>query len=159
MRAKPAAKAETKEPAWALEDEAAELERRAVVLEAAWLRHVHAARNIEPGLAEARDLLIDHYRRGLLEAEERRLPSEALRNAEDMLRENIGQLRDSSRAMIEMVTRSSISVNARRRSMLARRPYLEGPDVDIAIDLRQFLQVGDTRRPLALRQDVRRHDY
>ncbi len=60
---------EKKLPGWALEDEAAALDREAALFETAWLQRVHAALILDPDLPEAHALLADHYRERLSAAE------------------------------------------------------------------------------------------
>jgi eukaryotic-like serine/threonine-protein kinase len=60
---------EKKRPGWALEDEAAALDREAALFETAWLQRVHAALILDPDLPEAHALLADHYRECLSTAE------------------------------------------------------------------------------------------
>ncbi len=60
---------EKKRPIWALEDEAARLDRSAALAETDWLEAVHGALSLDPALPEAHAALADHYRRRLEEAE------------------------------------------------------------------------------------------
>lgn len=57
---------------WALEDQAAALDRRASILEVEWLQRVRSALNLEPDLPEAHESLADHYAGQLRSAEEKR---------------------------------------------------------------------------------------
>ena len=60
---------EKKRPGWVLEEEASELEVRAAVRETEWMQAVHGALSLDPDLQEAHELLADHYRERLAEAE------------------------------------------------------------------------------------------
>ncbi len=61
-----------KEPAWALQDTAAEQERQARLSETVWLQTLRSALNRVPELPEAHARLADHYRQELTDAEARR---------------------------------------------------------------------------------------
>jgi serine/threonine-protein kinase len=76
---------EAKRPGWALEDEAAELDREAALGEAGWIQGVHGALAVDPTLPEAHAALADHYREKLAEAERGRRQEDAAR-AEVLLR-------------------------------------------------------------------------
>jgi serine/threonine-protein kinase len=71
---------EVKRPAWALEDEAARIEREATLREAARLQAAHAALILDPELPEAHALLADHYCAELLAAERARRNDDAARS-------------------------------------------------------------------------------
>lgn len=66
---KPFDSIDKKRPAWELEDRAATLGREAALCETHWLEGVHGALSIDPALPEAHELLADHYRSRLVEAE------------------------------------------------------------------------------------------
>ncbi len=70
---------EAKAPGWALEDQAAALEREAALAEAHWLHEVYGALAIEPDLPEAHAALADHYCDRLLAAERDRHHPDAAR--------------------------------------------------------------------------------
>ncbi|MFO0589962.1 MAG: bifunctional serine/threonine-protein kinase/formylglycine-generating enzyme family protein [Polyangiaceae bacterium] len=76
---KPFDPVEIKVPGWALEDEAARLDREAALGEATWIEAVHGALAIDPDLPEAHAALADHYRDKLAQAERGRRPEEAAR--------------------------------------------------------------------------------
>lgn len=76
---------EKKRPAWALEDQVAQLGQEAAMMETQWLEGVHGALSLDPALPEAHGLLADHYRTRLMEAELSHRAEDAAR-AEAMLR-------------------------------------------------------------------------
>ncbi|MEM6928954.1 MAG: SUMF1/EgtB/PvdO family nonheme iron enzyme, partial [Myxococcota bacterium] len=73
------ARAEEKEEAWALEDQASEAAREAAVLEADWLQRMGAVLEQAPDLEEAHAALADHYAARLVQAEVERRPEEVAR--------------------------------------------------------------------------------
>ncbi|MEO0602567.1 MAG: SUMF1/EgtB/PvdO family nonheme iron enzyme, partial [Myxococcota bacterium] len=84
------ARAEEKEPIWAEEDRADELETEAAVLEAEWLQQVGAAL-AQANLEEAHDALADHYARRLRHAEVERRPQEVARLEVHLARHDRGR--------------------------------------------------------------------
>ncbi len=70
---------EKKRPAWAREDEALALNRRAALHETEWLQGVHGALTIDPELPEAHEALADHYKEQLTLAEIARNDEDATR--------------------------------------------------------------------------------
>ncbi|GAB5545651.1 MAG: SUMF1/EgtB/PvdO family nonheme iron enzyme [Sandaracinaceae bacterium] len=76
----PAAPAEAKYEGWELEDQAADRERSASLLEVEWLQQLRGALEAAPDLPEAHQRLADHYKDRLLDAEARRDPDEAARS-------------------------------------------------------------------------------
>lgn len=76
----PAAPAEAKYEGWELEDQAADRERAASLLEVEWLQQLRGALEAVPDLPEAHQRLADHYKDRLLDAEARRDPDEAARS-------------------------------------------------------------------------------
>jgi len=63
---------DAKKPAWELQDRADALEAEATLREVTWTQDLRAALNRAPDLPEAHELLADHYRDHLQQAEDRR---------------------------------------------------------------------------------------
>jgi serine/threonine-protein kinase len=84
---KPADPVERKLDGWALEDEAAGLEREAGLDEVIWEQALRGALNLAPDLHEAHTRLAAHYRRAV-EAAEARRDADAIQRAEWLLRQH-----------------------------------------------------------------------
>ena len=73
------APASAKAKGWVLEDEAATLRREAALEEVGWMQALRSALNEVPDLADAHEMLADHYRSRLVAAEEERDTDAAVR--------------------------------------------------------------------------------
>ncbi|AUX39104.1 protein kinase [Sorangium cellulosum] len=76
---RPFSPVEEKRAGWALEDEAAELERQVMLRETALIQQVQGALAISPDLNEAHGMLADYYRDALADAERARRGRDAAR--------------------------------------------------------------------------------
>ncbi|MFO0709470.1 MAG: bifunctional serine/threonine-protein kinase/formylglycine-generating enzyme family protein [Sandaracinus sp.] len=158
---------ERKRPAWALEDEAAELDRQLEVLEAERVETLRAALELDPEHDGAHAALAALYRERVLDAEARRAPHDAARAEVRLRRHDRGQharfLRGLGRLVLDTEP-TSARVRASRFVMRERRYVTEAwrelgtTPIDVEIEAGSWLLELEhggsvTRLPVRIERD------